>query len=106
MTAYEVRNALDEPVCRLSTTRAVKAQHDRDTGYVWIAEADALGRRLAGGQVVRVGFDPLADQSLTLVALASTGKVAKRDPLVSVGEPARSMVLMPPEDDETSSAEQ
>lgn len=105
MTVYEVRNAQDEPVCRLATTRAVKAQHDRDTGYVWVAEVDSLGRRLAKGQEVRVGFDPLADQALTLVSLASTGKVAKRDPLVAVGEPSRSMVLMPG-DDETSSAEQ
>lgn len=103
MTAYEVRNADDEPVASLITDKPVKAQHDRATGQVWIAEVDSLGRRLAKGRVARVGFDPLADQGLTLVALASTGKVAKRDALTTVGEPDPSTVLMP--DDETSSGE-
>jgi hypothetical protein len=106
MTTYEVRNAQDEPLVALETDRAVVAQHDRASGQVWIAEADALGRRLRGGRREAVGFDPMADPGLTLVRLASTGKVAKRDDLAIQGEPDPGTVVMPEPDDETSSAEQ
>lgn len=106
MTTYEVRNAQGDTLVALETDRAVVAMHDRAEGVVWIAEADSLGRRLRGGRRESVGFDPLADPALTVVRLASTGKVSKRDDVDAKGEPVPSTVVMPEPDDETSSAEQ
>lgn len=106
MTAWEVRNAQGDTLVALETDRPVVAQHDRARGQVWIAEADSLGRRLRGGRRESVGFDPLADPALSLVRLASTGKVSKRDDVDAKGEPVPSTVVMPEPDDENGSGEQ